>query len=165
MVDASPIKINEWTIYAHRLFIEQVNALIEEVEELRHRFPEDYKRKNACKRLAAIRKLAFEVIPNDPTMKEYRQGNTLGKKNQHWFRAKFFQQYRLFFRYHSKMKIIVYGWVNDESTKREYGGKTDAYKIFGKMLENGCPPNNWNDLFKEAEINVTALSNIQSQAD
>ena len=30
---------------------------------------------------------------------EYRQGGTLGDDRKHWFRAKFLQQYRLFFRY------------------------------------------------------------------
>lgn len=36
----------------------------------------------------------------------------------HWFRAKFFQQYRRFFRYHQASKIIVYAWVNIEATLR-----------------------------------------------
>jgi hypothetical protein len=33
-------------------------------------------------------------------------------------RARFFQQYRLFFRYHRASRIIVYAWVNDEHAKR-----------------------------------------------
>ena len=44
----------------------------------------------------------------NPTRADYRQGNTLGDEHRHWFRAKFFQQYRLFFRYHQQSKIIVY---------------------------------------------------------
>lgn len=35
----------------------------------------------------------------------------LGETNNHLFHAKFFQQYRLFFRYHLASKIIVYAWV------------------------------------------------------
>ena len=50
--------------------------------------------------MAATANLAFEVIPQDPSRTEYRQGNTLGADHRHWFRAKFVQQYRLFFRYH-----------------------------------------------------------------
>jgi toxin YhaV len=73
--------------------------------------------------LAAIQKLIFEKIPQDSTLPEYRQGITLGDEHKHWFRAKFFQQYRLFFRYHLESKIIVYAWANDESTKRAYGKK------------------------------------------
>ena len=49
---------------------------------------------------------------------EYRKGGTLGDEHKHWFRAKFFQQYRLFFRYHGPSKVIVLAWVNDEDTKR-----------------------------------------------
>ena len=62
--------------------------------------------------------------------------------------AKFFQQYRLFFRFHLEKKIIIYTWVNDENTKRAYDKKTDAYTVFKKMLKNGNPPNNWDDLLK-----------------
>ncbi|WP_370317525.1 type II toxin-antitoxin system YhaV family toxin, partial [Pseudoalteromonas sp.] len=70
---------------------------------------------------------------------------------KHWFRAKFFQQYRLFFRYHLGSKIIVYAWVNDENNKRAYGSKTDAYKVFEKMLNSGHPPEGWNELLKAAK--------------
>jgi hydrogenase maturation protease len=63
------------------------------------------RKKNATKGLAAIAKLAFEVIPGDPTRNDYRQGTTLGDNYKHWFRAKFFQQYRLLFRNNS----IIYG--------------------------------------------------------
>jgi len=80
--------------------------------------PAGYVKKNATKQLAAIARLAFDVIPQDPTRAEYRQGGTLGDDQKHWFRAKFFQQYRLFFRYHAAAKMIVYAWVNDDDTKR-----------------------------------------------
>ena len=107
-----PLVINGWNIFAHPLFLNQFEELLKQVEGLRQKYPNDYKQKNATKRLAAIAKLAFEVIPQDPTRKEYRQGTTLGNEYKHWFRAKFFQQYRLFFRYHLESKIIVLVWVN-----------------------------------------------------
>lgn len=71
-------------------------------------------------RLAAITKLAFDVIPQDPTRPEYRQGGALGDDHKHWFRAKFFQQYRLFFRYHAPSKVIVYAGVNDGTKSNTY---------------------------------------------
>lgn len=117
---------NGWTLYAHPLFVEQLASLTAQVNALRVRDTIGYKKKNATKRLAAIEKLIFEIIPNDPTAPEYRQGATLGNSNKHWFRAKFFQQYRLFFRFHQASKIIVYAWVNDEKTKRAYESKNDA---------------------------------------
>lgn len=105
-------------------------------------------------------KLAFEVIPQDPTRNEYRQGSTLGDDYKHWFRAKFFQQYRLFFRYHLESKIIIFVWVNDENTKRAYESSADAYRVFQKMLESGNPPDNWNELLKDAKIVTNRLSEV-----
>ena len=146
-----PLVINRWSIFAHPLFLNQFEELLSKVEQLRQQYPEDYKKKNATKRLAAIAKLAFDIIPTDPTRSDYRQGSTLGNEYKHWFRAKFFQQYRLFFRYHLESKIIVFAWVNDESSKRAKESKTDAYQVFRKMLESGKPPDNWDDLLTEAE--------------
>ena len=151
MSDNEPLVIDSWRIYAHPLFINQLEKLTNKVENLRQKYPQEYKQKNATKRLAAINKLAFEIIPQDPTRKEYRQGNTLGKEYKHWFRAKFFQQYRLFFRYHQQQKIIVYAWVNDIESRRAYESKTDAYRVFAKMLDNDNPPNNWQMLLKESK--------------
>jgi toxin YhaV len=142
--------VNGWTLYAHPLFIEQYQLLTEKVERLKTKDPKGYVKKNATKRLAAIQKLAFDIIPQDPTNTEYRQGTTLGDNNKHWFRAKFFQQYRLFFRYHQASKVIVYAWVNDESTKRAYESKSDAYKVFTKMLTSGNPPDDWDALLQSA---------------
>jgi toxin YhaV len=115
---AAPVVVHGWTLYAHPLFLAQLETLASQVEALKARDPASYARKNAAKRLAAIAKLAFDVIPQDPERPEYRQGSTLGDAYKHWFRAKFFQQYRMFFRYHASSRVIVYAWVNDEDTKR-----------------------------------------------
>jgi toxin YhaV len=92
-----PLVINGWTIFAHPLFLDQFEDLVIQVEYLRQKHPKDYIEKNATKRLAAIAILAFDIIPQDPTRSEYRQGSILGENYKHWFRAKFFQQHRLFF--------------------------------------------------------------------
>jgi toxin YhaV len=70
--------------------------------------------------------------------------------NRHWFRAKFHQRYRLFFRFSSKDKIIVYVWIHDESTLRKAGAKTDAYAVFGAMLKSGEPPQSLEALLRRA---------------
>jgi toxin YhaV len=75
---SQPLVINGWSIFAHPLFLNQFEELLTLVESLRQKYPEDYQRKNATKRLAAIAKLAFDIIPQDPTRSEYRQGTTLG---------------------------------------------------------------------------------------
>lgn len=146
----SPFMIHGWAVFTHPLFLAQLEALTQQVEVLKQKDPIEYVKKNSTKRLAAITKLAFDVIPQDPARPEYRQGDTLGGDHKHWFRAKFFQQYRLFFRYHAPSKVIVLAWVNDEDTKRAYDSNDDAYRVFRKMLESGHPPNDWNQLLKEA---------------
>lgn len=157
----SPIVVNGWSLFAHPLFLGQVETLASQVSRLKEKSPGDYKRKNATKRLAAIHRLAFAVIPEDPTRPEYRLGGTLGEERKHWFRAKFFQQYRLFFRFHKEAGIIVYAWVNDDRTKRAYNSRSDAYLVFRKMLDAGNPPESWNDLLKEARQASPSLNNIR----
>jgi toxin YhaV len=146
----APLVIHGWVVLAHPLFLAQIEVLAQQVEALKLNDPVGYVKKNASKRLAAIAKLAFDVIPQDPARPEYRQGGTLGGDHKHWFRAKFFQRYRLFFRYHAPAKLIVFAWVNDEDTKRAYESSDDAYRVFRKMLESGHPPGDWSQLLAEA---------------
>lgn len=138
-------KINGWTIYLHPQFISALRSMMDEVRALKAADPENYTRKRAFKLLAATRKMAFVDIPSDPTDAKFRQGDTLGAY-KNWFRGKYLQQFRLFFRYHEKEKIIVLAWVNDDDTKRAYNSKTDAYKVFSKMLKSGNPPDDWDQL-------------------
>ncbi len=135
--------INGWRIFLHPLFTLQFEAMLREVAIAREKHPQDYKRKRCTKLLAATRKVAFELIPSDPTSAIFRQGNTLGENHKHWFRAKFLQQYRLFFRYDLKSKVIILAWVNDEDSKRAYESSTDAYAVFRSMLADGNPPDDW----------------------
>jgi len=146
-----PLVIKGWSIFAHPQFLDTFEPLVAQVERLRAKDPNGYSAKNSTKRLAAIVKLAFEIIPQDPTRPEYRQGATLGDEYKHWFRAKFFQQYRLFFRYHRESRIIIYAWVNDEDTKRAYESGSDAYRTFRRMLKSGSPPDEWEQLLRQAK--------------
>lgn len=154
----APLIVHGWTILAHPLFIAQLETLAHQVEKLKQKDPAGFMKKNAGKRLAAITRLAFDIIPQDPARQEYRLGNTLGARHKHWFRAKFFQQYRLFFRYHAASKIIVLVWVNDEDSKRAYESDNDAYRLFGNMLASGNPPDDWNQLLKAARNYPANLS-------
>ena len=97
--------ISGWTIYAHPFFLDQLEELIVEVEALRAKDLQGYVSKNASKRLAAITRLMLKDIPQGPSGKEYQQGSTLGAAHRHWRRAKFFQQYRLFFRFHTGSRL------------------------------------------------------------
>ena len=158
----APLVVNGWSLFAHPLFLGQVEALMSKVEALKAKDAKTYKQKNSTKRLAAIAKLAFDVIPGDPTRPEYRQGGTLGDDRKHWFRAKFYQQYRLFFRFHAAKKIIVYAWVNGEDSKRAYESRDDAYRVFRKMLDSGHPPEDWDTLLKQALASSKRIASLKS---
>ena len=157
-----PLVANGWTLFAHPIFLDQLEALNAQVEALKRKDPAGFVKKNATKRLAAIAKLAFEVIPQDPARPEFRQGHTPGDEHKHWFRAKFFQQYRLFFRFHAQARLIVFAWVNDEDTKRAYGSTDDAYRVFRRMLDSGRPPTDWDQLLAEARAESERLARLAS---
>ena len=142
---------------AHPCFTEQLALLKALVDRERGKNASGYKKKAAYKRLLAINKLTLTVIPNDPSADIFRLGNTLGPMRRHWFRAKFFQQYRLFYRFDSDARVIVYAWVNDEDTKRAYDSKSDAYVVFAKMLDGGNPPDDFDILLASAASMATSL--------
>jgi len=94
----------------------------------------------------ALSHLIIEAVPADPGRDEFRQGNTLGTTYRHWRRVKIGRSFRLFFRYDSKSKVIVYAWINDENTLRSAGIKSDPYAVFEKMLGRSNPPDDWDAL-------------------
>ena len=143
--------VNGWKLYVHPLLRDQLMRLVEQVDALAKKSPATYREEPATKLLATINRYIRETIPRDPNAPEFRQGNTLGKDNRHWFRAKFHERYRLFYRFATKEKVIIYAWVNDEKTLRKAGSKTDPYTVFRGMLEAGDPPSNIEDLLKRVK--------------
>jgi toxin YhaV len=143
--------VNGWRLYVHPLFEQQFRRLVEQVEALAAKDPTGYKELPASKLLATINRHIRETIPRNPGAAEFRQGNTLGSDNRHWFRAKFHERYRLFYRFSSREKVIIYAWVNDERTLRKSGSRTDPYRVFRAMLEAGDPPNTLEQLIVRAK--------------
>jgi toxin YhaV len=153
-----------WRVFAHPLFLDQFERLSAQVEALKKKSPKTYRQSADAKVLAGIFQQAFVKIPEDPSREEYRQGDTLGKANKHWFRAKFGNgRFRLFFRYSSAKKTIILAWVNDQESLRTYDSKTDAYAVFRKMLADGEPPDDWPDLEK-ACVSPKALGRLKKAA-
>lgn len=134
------MEVNGWRLFQHSIIQNQLEQLTRAVEQLSATQPDTYKEHPKSKLLATILRYITEIIPRNPNAPEFRQGDALGPDNRHWFRAKFHQRYRLFFRFSSKNKVIVYVWVNDESTLRKAGSKTDPYAVFKAMLDAGNPP-------------------------
>ncbi|MGB9335160.1 MAG: type II toxin-antitoxin system YhaV family toxin [Candidatus Acidiferrales bacterium] len=145
------MEVNGWRLFQYPLFENQLRKLTEAVEQLSSSQPDTYREHPKTKLLATIHRYITEIIPRDPNAPEFRQGDTLGPDNRHWFRAKFHHRYRLFFRFSTKDRVIVYVWVNDEFTLRKAGSRTDAYAVFKSTLNAGDPPRTLEILLKRAK--------------
>ena len=139
-----------WKLYVHHRFERQYRLLVESVGVLAAKDPIGYQQQPLAKLLSVVQRLIFEMIPRNPNAAEFRQGNTLGAAHRHWFRAKFHRRYRLFYRFSSKEKIIVYAWMSDDRTLRKAGSQTDPYRVFRDLLEAGDPPSTMEQLIARA---------------
>jgi len=135
-----------WNLLFHECLIEQLQKLQAAASRAQAQDPEGSVSNANVKLFDALTTLILEVVPSDPNRDEYRQGNTMGPAFRHWRRAKIDRRFRLFFRFDSKTRIIIFAWVNDEHTLRSSGAKTDPYIVFQKMLKSGHPPDDWDAL-------------------
>lgn len=146
-----------WTLLFHDNLIGQMLKLRAAVLRAQKNDPQGFGANANVKFFRALVQLILDVVPSDPGRDEYRQGNTMGPAYRHWRRAKLGRRYRLFFRYDSKAKVIVYAWVNDEQTLRSSGSKSDPYAVFEKMLGCGNPPDDWNALVEASKSDWSKL--------
>ncbi|WP_140720710.1 MULTISPECIES: type II toxin-antitoxin system YhaV family toxin [Gammaproteobacteria] len=135
-----------WTLLFHEGVIGQLRKLHAAAERAEQNDPRRVESNANVKLFRALSQLIMEVVPGDPARDEFRQGSTLGPEYRHWRRAKIGRRFRLFFRYDSRTKVIVFAWVNDEQTLRSAGSKSDPYAVFEKMLGRGNPPDDWKAL-------------------
>jgi toxin YhaV len=144
-----------WRLFVHPLLQAQLERLVKRVGILASSDKEGYRSHPATKMLATINHYLRDAIPRDPNAPEFRQGNTLGPGNRHWFRARFHGRYRLFFRFSTEQKIIVYAWVNervnDEDSLRKSGSKNAPDVVFRSMLEGGDPPGSFAELVRTSK--------------
>ena len=155
------IQRHGWNLLFHECLIEQLQKLEAAASRAKAQDPAGFESNANVKLFDALATLILEVVPGDPNRDEYRQGNTMGPAFRHWRRAKIGRRFRLFFRFDSKTKIIIFAWVNDETNLRTYGAKTDAYKVFRGMLDDGDPPNDWAALYGAASA-PTAVKRLDS---
>jgi toxin YhaV len=146
-----------WTLLFHDGVIEQLQRLYTAAQRAEQNDPLGFASNANVKLFRALSQLVLEVVPGEPARDEYRQGNTLGPEYRHWRRAKIGRRFRLFFRYDSRAKVIVYAWVNDEKTLRSSGSKSDPYAVFEKMLGRGNPPDDWDALVTASRQNWSKL--------
>src|ERR1700690_155368 len=100
--------VNGWTLLFHDAVLGQLERLADACERARKADPRNFQANANVKLFAALARLMLEPVPADPARAEYRQGNMLGPNYRHWFRARLLGRFRLFFRYDSAARLIVY---------------------------------------------------------
>jgi toxin YhaV len=132
--------------------MKRLAALKRQVEELVRKDPDGYKKHPLAKLLASIAEARKDIYKN-PLHKKFNLGKTLGGEYTHWKRAKDLlpDRYRMFFRAHSPDRLIIICWINDNTTLRKQGSKTDVYRVFKKMLDSGLMPDDIKELKKQSE--------------
>jgi toxin YhaV len=143
-----PPRAQGWWLLTWSEFQRQFDALMAEVERLRDRDPAGYGAHPQTKLLATILRLITEDIPREPGHKDFWQGATLGGEYTGWYRARFHQRFRLFFRFRSVERAIVYAWV--ETGLRKSGDRNDPYAVFRRMLDRGSPPTDFDELLRQS---------------
>ena len=140
------MQVNGWTLLFHECIAEQLSRLHVAALRAEKQDPKGGDTNANVRLFRALSHLLMQVIPDDPSRDDYRQGNTLGATHRHWRRAKLGRRFRVFFRFDSRSRVIVYAWVNDEATLRSAGSRSDPYAVFMKMLGRGHPPTDWDAL-------------------
>ncbi len=148
------IERHGWKLFFHACMLEQLERLDSAAERARRSDPDGHASNANVKLLAAVSRLVLETIPSDPSRPEYRLGTTMGTAFRHWRRAKIGRRFRVFFRYDSASRVIVFVWINDEQTLRCAGGRSDPYVVFRKMLSRGHPPDDWDSLLASSRSKV-----------
>jgi toxin YhaV len=123
-----------WNLLFHDCLIEQLQKLQEGAQRAQAQDPAGFESNSNVRLFEAVSKLILEAVPSDPNRDEYRQGNTIGSDYRYWRRAKIGQRFRLFFRFDSKSRVIIFAWINDEHTLRAAGSKNDPYAVCKRML-------------------------------
>lgn len=145
------VQVHGWTLLFHDALIGQLTTLSAKAERAIKADAVTAAQKPAVKLLAAIADHIFRIVPENPAHPRFDLGNTLSTDHRGWRRAKFYQRYRLFFRFHSRSRLIVFAWVNDDKGLRAVGSRRDPYAVFQAMLARGHPPTGWADLVATAE--------------
>tara|TARA_Y100000815_G_C13248291_1_gene464510 strand:+ start:456 stop:968 length:513 start_codon:yes stop_codon:yes gene_type:complete len=147
-----------WALYAHPVFLQRLKDIVAEVKRLMNADPDGFHHHPAYKFFEGVTGNILVTVPSNPAHPTFRQGGTLGRKYQHWFRVKKHNlppRYRLFFQFRSAApRTIIYAWLNDESSIRREGARNDVYEVFRGMLDAGDMPSAYADLMRASSTLV-----------
>ena len=130
-----------WNLLFHEGLIEQLQKLQAAAQRAQAQDPQGFESNANLKLFNALAQLMLETVPSDPSRDEYRQGNTMGPAFRHWRRAKLGRRFRLFFRFDSKTRIIIFMATMEAQTylaKRQARADLNAFDAV--MARTGGEP-------------------------
>ena len=119
-----------WNLLFHEGLIEQLQKLQTAAQKAKPQDPQGFESNANLKLFNALAQLMLETVSSDPSRDEYRQGNTMGPAFRHWRRAKLGRRFRLFFRFDSKTRIIIFMAMMEAQTylaKRQARADLNAF--------------------------------------
>lgn len=129
--------VNGWTLLYHPVFGDRYAALRDQARVLKRKLDEEsWARHPTVRLVAGVRRLVMEVIPQDPTAAEYQLRDDL----KGFYRASGLglpPRYRLFWVASPRARAIVFLYLNDETTLRKQGSRSNPYEQFRAMLGRG----------------------------
>jgi toxin YhaV len=133
----SPPVINGWLVLALPEVERRYVELRRRVRELKQTLPdEEYVRHPTVKLFASVLRLLTRTIPENPDAPEFRPGGSLARfrrARKHGLPP----GYRLFWVFSSRLRVIIILYLNDETTLRKEGAKTDPYRVFQRLVDRG----------------------------
>ena len=132
---------HSWNLLFHDGLIEQLQKLQTAAQKAQTQDTQGFESNANVKLFNALAQLMLETVPSDPNRDEYRQGNTMGPAFRHWRRAKLGRRFRLFFRFDSKTRIIIFMAMMEAQTylaKRQARADLNAFDAV--MARTGGEP-------------------------
>ena len=132
-----PLVVNGWRLLYHPIFGARYTHLRAEVKRLRRTLPDDdFRVHPLVKLVAAVRRLILEIVPDDPNAAEFRLSGDLAAFRRAKGRG-LPPRYRLFWVFSQQARTIIFLYLNDETTLRKEGARSDAYKVFHDLARQG----------------------------
>ncbi len=132
-----PLVVNGWRILLDPAFAARYAALLDEAARLKATLDSEAFRQHPTVKLgASVRRLITEIVPADPNAPAFRLSGDLAR----FRRAKGHglpPRYRLFWTFSNEARVIIFLYLNDESTLRKEGARSDPYERFKRLVERG----------------------------
>jgi len=132
-----PLVVNGWTLLYHPLFGRRYAELRNDARRLKRQLPPAaFRQHPLVKLVAAVHRLVTEVVPADPNAPAFRLRGDLARFR--WARGHGLPpRYMLFWMFSEEAHSVIFLYLNDESTLRKEGARSDPYEVFRALVQRG----------------------------